>query len=49
MGSERRNTSDRRQNDRRQFNRRSEGGFRLDPDGRRFGERRNGPRRFATA
>ncbi|MFT7246549.1 MAG: hypothetical protein ACI82A_003926 [Candidatus Azotimanducaceae bacterium] len=45
MTQERREQLDRRANDRRQLNRRGEGGWRLSADGRRSEERRGEGRR----
>ncbi|MFT5562782.1 MAG: hypothetical protein ACI9B8_003782 [Sulfitobacter sp.] len=47
MTEERRECSDRRGNDRRQLNRRGDGGWRVSPEGRRSEERRSEGRRTA--
>jgi hypothetical protein len=46
MSIERREQSDRRQGDRRQLKRRSVGGWRLNPEGRRSNDRRGDSRRM---
>lgn len=48
MNEERRTCDDRRQQDRRQFVRRTTGGWRIRPEGRRDSERRSNERRLSA-